>query len=82
MRRVASMPSTSGMRTSISTTSGRSRSASSTASAPFAGLADDLEVVAGLQDHAEAAAHQRLVVGQQHADGHRAASSGRRAWTR
>ena len=46
------------------------------------GLADDLDVVAGVEDHAEAAAHERLVVGDQDADAHGAASSGSRAWTR
>ncbi|MFC5820455.1 hypothetical protein [Nonomuraea harbinensis] len=39
MRRVASMPSIAGMRTSMSTTSGRCRAASATASAPVAVLA-------------------------------------------
>ena len=41
----------------------------STASSAVGGLADDVEVVLGVEDHAEAGAHQRLVVGDQHADG-------------
>ena len=70
MRRVASRPSTSGIRTSISTTSGCSRSTSATASRAVAGLADHLEVGLGVEDHAEAAAHERLVVGEHDADAH------------
>ena len=41
---------------------GRCRHASSIASRAVRRLADDLEVVARLEDHAEAAAHERLVV--------------------
>ena len=71
-----------GIRTSISTTSGRSRATSATASRAVAGLADDLEVGLGVEDHAEAAAHERLVVGEQDADAHgappAAAARGRR----
>ena len=44
-RRVASMPSSSGMRTSIRTTSGARRCASAIASQPVGGLADDLDVL-------------------------------------
>ena len=40
------------------------------------GLADDLEVVARLEDQAEAAAHERLVVGDQDADRHRSPRAG------
>ncbi len=39
---------------------------------PVAGLADDLEIVLGVEDHAEAGAHERLVVGDQQADAHEA----------
>ena len=82
IRRVASMPSTSGMRTSISTTSGVAARPSATASRAVGGLADDLEVGLGVEDHAEAAAHERLVVGEHDARSLTTASSGRRAWTR
>lgn len=34
---------------------------------PVAGLADDLEVGLGVEDDAEARAHERLVVDEQHA---------------
>jgi hypothetical protein len=47
-----------------------------------AGLADDLHVLLGVEDHAEAAAHERLVVGDHHARAHGLASKGRRACTR
>ena len=33
------------------------------------GLADDLDVGLGLEDRAQPAAHHRLIVGEQHADG-------------
>ena len=49
-------------------TSGRSRFTRSTASAPFGGLADDLDVVGRSQQHGEAAADERLVVGDGDAD--------------
>jgi hypothetical protein len=62
---------------SISTTSGASLSALGSLAA-VAGLADDLEVRLGLEDHAEPRAHQALVVDEQHAD-HRADPSGSRA---
>ena len=42
---------------------GPSSRASSTASSPSNGLADDLEVVLGVEDHPEAGADERLVVG-------------------
>ena len=63
MRRVASMPSIVGMRTSITTTSGRSRSNRADRVGAVDRLADDLEVVLGVEDHPEPAAHQGLVVG-------------------
>ena len=44
------------------------------------GLGDDLDVRFGLEDRAEAAAHERFVVGEQDSD--HGAASGRRARTR
>ena len=76
------MPSSSGMRMSMSTTSGRSSSARSTASAPSARLADDLQVVLGVEDHPEPRAHERLVVGDQDADAHAACTSSRASGSR
>ena len=46
------------------------RAPRSTASSAVGGLADHVDVVLGVEDHAEAGAHERLVVGDQHA--HRA----------
>ena len=68
MRRAASSPSSSGMRMSIRTTSGRSERTWSIASRPSDGLADDLHLGLGVEDHAEAGAHERLVVDEQDAD--------------
>ena len=65
MRRVASMPSTPGIRTSISTTSGCSALHERDGLGAVARLADHLHVLLGLEDHAEAAADERLVVGDQ-----------------
>src|SRR5262249_4842751 len=51
--------------------------------AAVAGLADDLDVVLGAEDHAEAVAHERLVVAEENADDHRSvAANGSRAATR
>jgi hypothetical protein len=47
--------------------------------APVVGLADDLHVGLGLEDHAQPAAYERLVVGDQDADHEPVRSSGRRA---
>ena len=63
---------------SMSMTSGRVAAASATPSAPFAGLADELEVGLGGDQHADAGAEQRLVVDEGDADavahaGHRRA---------
>ena len=82
MRRVASMPSTPGMRTSISTTSGDVASTTATASPPSLGLADNLDVVAGVEDHAEPCPHQRLIVGDDDSDGHGTESKRSSACTR
>ena len=81
MRRVASMPSTPGMRTSISTTSGDEASTSRDRLGAVLGLADDLDVVAGVEDHAEPRPHQRLIVGDDDPDAsrHRRPGAGGRA---
>ena len=55
------------MRTSISTTSGSSSALRRTASKPSAGLADDVDVGLDREDRAQAAAHEAVVVGDQHA---------------
>ena len=59
------------MRRSISTTSGRSSAASCSACVAVAGLADDLDLVAHVQQRRQRLAEQRLVVDEQHP--HRAA---------
>ena len=51
------------------------------AGAAVVGLADDLDVLLGVEHRRQAAADQRLVVDHQHLD-HRSASSGRQAKTR
>jgi hypothetical protein len=67
---------------SISTTSGCSRRVAATASTPVAGVAHDLKVGLGVEDHPEPGSDQFLVVGQQDADGYGcSAEIGRRAWT-
>ena len=55
------------MRMSISTTSGLQPARELDRLGAVGGLADDVEVVLGVEDHAEAGAHERLVVGDQHA---------------
>ena len=67
------------MRMSITTTSGRVRRATASASSPSCGLAHHLHVVLDVEDHAEAGADHRLVVGDQDADGHQAPVAGKRA---
>ena len=64
----------------MSTTSGRELARQRDRLAAVAGLADDLDVGLGAQDHAEAGADEALVVGEQDAD-HRAgrAAAGRAA---
>jgi hypothetical protein len=59
----------------MSTTSGRRLSGAGDRLGAVAGLADDLDVGLGAQDHAKARAHEPLVVGEQDAD-HRVAGSG------
>jgi hypothetical protein len=56
---------------SISTTVGRKRAALSTASIPVARLGDDFDVGLAGEQHAEACADHRLVVGDEDADAHR-----------
>ena len=56
---------------SISTTAGSKRAAFSTASRAVARLRDDVDVGLAGEQHAEAGADHRLVVGDEHADGHR-----------
>ncbi len=68
--RVASMPSRSGIRTSISTTSGRWVRVFATACRPVAASADHLDVVGPLEQRPEPGPNERLVVGQQYADRH------------
>ena len=58
------------MRMSISTTSGVEPARLLDRLEAVGGLADDVEVVLGVEDHPEAGAHERLVVGDQ--DAHRA----------
>ena len=63
IRRAASSPSSSGMRTSISTTSGRRPAHDVDRLAPVGGLPDHAQVGLGVEDHAEAGPQQPLVVG-------------------
>ena len=67
IRRVASTPSSLGIRRSISTTSGRCRAHSATASSPSAAAATGLMSARGLEQRHQALAHERLVVGDEHA---------------
>ena len=55
------------MRMSISTTSGLQPAGELDRLRAVGRLADDVEVVLGVEDHLEAGAHERLVVGDQHA---------------
>ena len=66
--RSASMPSMPGILTSIRTTSGRSSSARGDALGAVGGLAHHLDVVLHLQERAQAAADDLVVVDEQHAD--------------
>ena len=68
------------MRMSISTTVGWKRAALLDGLEPVARLGDDLDVRLVGEQHAEAGADHRLVVGDEHADAHRSPpSTGRRA---
>ena len=81
IRRVASRPSTPGIRMSISTTSARSRRARSTACRSVGGLADHPRVFGGVDQDPEPGPNQGLVVGEQDPDHTLAPSTGRRALT-
>ena len=84
--RVAAMPSTRGIRTSMSTTSGRCRRTSSTASRPSAASPTTSRSGWVREHRGEPGAHQLLVVGDHHPDRHRGtaatAGTGMRACTR
>ena len=75
--RVASIPSITGMRTSISTTSGRCSPLSRTASAPSAGARDDGDVGLRVEQRGKPGAHDLLVVGDERADHDAAPAMGR-----
>ena len=67
------------MRMSISTTVGLEARRLVDRLEPVARLGHDLDVLLAGEQHAEAGAHHRLVVGDEHADAHgRVRSSGRR----
>ena len=68
------------MRTSIKTTSGRELTGGADRFGAVAGLTDDLDAGLRLEDHAEACAHERLIVGQEDTD-HRSLEYGSRART-
>ena len=81
--RHTSIPSPSGSRTSSTATSGLVAGMRPYGLLGGAGLADDLEVVLGLEQLAQAAAHDLVVVEQEHPGGHgcqsaRGRSAGRR----
>ena len=69
MARVASMPFISGMRMSMSTTSGLKALRLLHRIGPVSGLANDLDALVGAENGLEAAAHEILVVHDEHADG-------------
>ena len=70
IRRVASIPSRCGMRMSSTATSGRLARAASTACSPSAASATTVMSGSVVDDLAQAAADERLVVGEQDADAH------------
>ena len=67
---VAARPSMPGIRMSMTTTSGRCDAGEVDRLRAVGGLADDLQVLAGVDQHPEGAAQERLVVGEEDADGH------------
>ena len=75
-RRIAVMPSTPGMRTSIRTMSGRSVGAFEHRLVPVGRLTDDVDIGVDLEDDPETCRRGRLVVDDQDADRGEAASSG------
>ena len=70
IRRVASSPSSSGIRMSIRVTSGWTRAACADRLEPVAGLRDDFEVRLVGEQHPETRPHHRLIVDEHGADGH------------
>ena len=66
IRPVAVIPSTPGIRTSISTTSGRWLPVAVTAAAPSAASPTTSRSLGGGQDHPQPGAHQRVVIDEQH----------------
>ena len=81
IRRVASIPSRCGMRMSMTATSGLARARGVDRLQPVLGLGDDRHVGLGLDDLAQPAAHERLVVGEQDPDHGVPPASGSRART-
>ena len=81
MRRVASMPSSCGMRMSTTATSGLAGAGGVDRLQAVGGLGDDGHVGLGLDDLAQASADERLVVGQQDPDHGAPPASGSRART-
>jgi hypothetical protein len=65
---VASIPSSSGIRTSIRTNVGIEPARFADRLLAIRGLADDIHVPFGVKDHAETGADERLVVDDQDAD--------------
>ena len=68
--RVASRPSTPGIRMSIRQTSGRMLRAKRHRLGAVGGLADHLDVGLRVEDHPQARAHELLVVGDEDAHAH------------
>ena len=66
--RVAARPSTLGIRMSITTTSGSSCAGELDRGRAVVGLADDLDVVLGVEQHPQTGPEQRLVVGEHDTD--------------
>ena len=77
---VAAMPSCTGIRMSMTTTSGQQAPGLPDRVGAVPGLADDLHVRFGVENHPEPGAHQGLIVGEQDPD--HASSRGMAAWTR
>ena len=81
IRRVASMPSSLGMRMSINTTSGRWRTGHRHGLLTVFCLADQREVGGVLDHRPQSGADQRLVIGNADAHGHVDSANGKRAAT-
>ena len=82
MRRVASRPSTKGMRMSISTTPGRVARHDLDRLGAVGGVAHHVDVVGQVEQRPEAGAHDGLVVGDDDADAHADPPTGSTARTR